>query len=100
MPLSARYNPRVYVTAILAFRALVALSLSGIAFAQTQWPERPIQLIVPFPAGGGVDVIARSFAELFGELLQQPVVVIARVYTFPPEAPEGILSRSTRWLGV
>jgi len=63
-------------------RRLLLLSLvfasSSIACAQPTWPERPIQLIVPFPAGGGVDVIARPFAELFGELLHQPIVVIPR----------------------
>ncbi|MBK7473475.1 MAG: hypothetical protein IPI73_25390 [Betaproteobacteria bacterium] len=35
-------------------------------------------MIVPFPAGGGVDVIARPFAEMFGALLQQPIVVMPR----------------------
>src|SRR4051812_31145061 len=56
----------------------IAFTLSGFAAAQTAWPERPIQLIVPFPAGGGVDVIARPFAEMFGQLLHQSVVVIPR----------------------
>lgn len=57
---------------------LIAFASIGVAVAQAVWPERPIQLIVPFRAGGGVDVIARSFAEVFGEQLRQPVVVIAR----------------------
>ena len=48
------------------------------ALAQSAWPERPIQMIVPFPAGGGVDVIARPFAEMFGEILKQPVIVVPR----------------------
>ena len=65
----------------MTLRALVACSafaLCGFALAQPAWPDHPITLIVPFPAGGGVDVIARPFAERFGELLHQPVVVIAR----------------------
>ncbi len=57
--------------------ALAAL-LCANGFAQPIWPERPIQLIVPFPAGGGVDVIARPFAEVFGELLHQSVVVMPK----------------------
>ena len=56
----------------------IACALSGMTFAQDAWPNRPIQLIVPFPAGGGVDVIARPFAEMFGELLHQSVVVVPR----------------------
>ncbi len=52
--------------------------LAGLGAAQPAWPERPIQLIVPFPAGGGVDVIARPFAEMLGEILKQPVVVMPR----------------------
>ena len=57
---------------------LVAFAASGLAAAQGQWPERPVQLIVPFPAGGGVDALARPFAELLGDLLHQSVVVVPR----------------------
>ena len=64
---------RAFVMTLLA----VAGGLAAHAGAQA-WPERPIQLIVPFPAGGGVDVIARPFAEILGELLHQPVVVVPR----------------------
>lgn len=39
------------------------------------WPSRPITLIVPFSAGGGVDVSARIQAQRMGELLGQPIVV-------------------------
>jgi tripartite-type tricarboxylate transporter receptor subunit TctC len=63
---------------ILSLGALALSALSEPAVAQTQWPDRPIQLIIPFPAGGGVDVIARPFAEVLGELLHRPIVVIAR----------------------
>ena len=56
----------------------IACALSGMTFAQDAWPNRSIQRIVPFPAGGGVDVIARPFAEMFGELLHQSVVVVPR----------------------
>ncbi len=50
------------------------ISLSSLAFAE-DYPTRPITLIVPFAAGGGVDVSARIQAERMGELLGQPIVV-------------------------
>ena len=39
------------------------------------WPQRPIRMIVPFPAGGGTDVVARMVAKHLSERLQQSVVV-------------------------
>ena len=39
------------------------------------WPSRPITLIVPFAAGGGVDVSARIQAQGMSERLGQPIVV-------------------------
>ncbi|MBI3513170.1 MAG: tripartite tricarboxylate transporter substrate binding protein [Proteobacteria bacterium] len=57
---------------------LTACALSGSAAAQTVWPDRSVQLIVPFSAGGGVDVIARPFAEIWREMLHQPIVVVPR----------------------
>ena len=56
----------------------VAIAFGASAAAQSSYPDHPITFIVPFPAGGGIDVIARPFAERFGELLHQPVVVMAR----------------------
>src|SRR5262245_31987774 len=42
----------------------------GVAHAQVDakdWPQRPVRIISPYPAGGGVDIVARVFAEKFGE---------------------------------
>jgi len=43
--------------------------------ARAAWPERPVKLIVPFPAGGSADVVGRIFAKYFSEKLGQPFVV-------------------------
>ena len=45
------------------------------AFAQTSYPDRPIRIIVPFAAGGAVDVMARIVAEKLSEAWKQPVIV-------------------------
>ena len=58
---------------------VVALcAVPGWCAAQAGWPERQVQLIVPFPAGGAVDVVARAFAERFGEFTGRPVVIVNR----------------------
>lgn len=43
--------------------------------AHAAWPERPITLIVPFPAGSGTDVPARIVAQSLSKSLGQPVVI-------------------------
>jgi tripartite-type tricarboxylate transporter receptor subunit TctC len=50
------------------------LTCTTIAAAQT-YPSRPIQMIVPFPAGGPTDVYARLVGKLLGEELGQPIIV-------------------------
>ena len=50
------------------------LACTQLVSAQS-WPERPIQLIVGFPPGGGVDIVARQLADKLSEQLGQRVVV-------------------------
>jgi len=50
------------------------LVLSGTAGAE-DWPTRPLTLVVPFAAGGGIDVSARIQALHMGELLGQSIIV-------------------------
>ncbi|MGY2492871.1 Bug family tripartite tricarboxylate transporter substrate binding protein [Cupriavidus sp. CP313] len=57
----------------LGVLALAAGATSAVA--QGTYPNRPIKLIVPFPAGGGVDLIARTVAEKLSASLGQQVVV-------------------------
>jgi len=53
---------------------LLGLAWSGIAAAQT-FPARPITMIVPFPAGGATDTLARYLAEQMRPILGQPMVI-------------------------
>jgi len=53
--------------------AAAALALPG-AWAQT-WPSRSVSIIVPFPAGGTTDVLARALGQELSKTLGQPVVV-------------------------
>jgi tripartite-type tricarboxylate transporter receptor subunit TctC len=54
----------------------VALAAASVpAAASAAWPERPIRFIVPFPAGGGADIMARPMTALLGKNLGQQVVV-------------------------
>ena len=57
-----------------AFACLTVLALTPAALAQA-WPTRPITMIVPFPAGGNADVLARAFAPELSEKLGQQVIV-------------------------
>lgn len=51
------------------------VSASTASFAGAAWPARTIKFIVPFPAGGATDTIARVYADKLSEAFKQPVVV-------------------------
>jgi tripartite-type tricarboxylate transporter receptor subunit TctC len=55
--------------------AFSALSLAGQAFAQAKYPDQPVKFIVALPAGGGVDMIARTLAQKLSTNLGQPFLV-------------------------
>ena len=57
---------------------LLALGLSSTLAMAQAWPTRSLSLIVPFPAGGTTDVLARALADKLSQSLGQPVVVESR----------------------
>ena len=57
-----------------ALRALL-LTLAGLSAAHAQYPTKPIRVIVPVPAGGTPDVVARLVVPGMGKLLGQNVVI-------------------------
>jgi tripartite-type tricarboxylate transporter receptor subunit TctC len=61
------------VGACLAF-ALLVLG-AGRPVRADEYPSRPIKLILPQPAGGAVDLIARSVGDRLAEQMRQPVIV-------------------------
>src|SRR4051812_45658672 len=56
---------------LTAFAMFVTTAVASAA----QYPARPIRLIVAFPAGGGVDIVARTVGEKLSPRLGQPVVI-------------------------
>jgi len=63
---------------LILLTLLVALESAVVASAATlidSFPTRPIHWIVPYPAGGPTDMVARIVAERLGEHLRQPVIV-------------------------
>ena len=51
------------------------VALATAAYAQAQYPAKPMRLIVPFPPGGGTDTLARVYGQKLGELLSQQVLI-------------------------
>ncbi|WP_454696147.1 Bug family tripartite tricarboxylate transporter substrate binding protein [Achromobacter aegrifaciens] len=67
-------HKRTIPARVLALACLAGLSWAGGAPAQG-YPVRPVNLIVPFPAGGTTDVLARALGQELAKTLGQPVVV-------------------------
>ncbi len=57
--------------------ALASWTAPGV-FEAAAYPDKPVNLLVPFPAGGGADLIARNLSEIAKPFFPQPVVVVNR----------------------
>ena len=57
---------------------IAATLLGASAQAETDYPIRPIHVVVPYPAGGIVDIVARAVTEQVGRDLKTPIVIEAR----------------------
>jgi tripartite-type tricarboxylate transporter receptor subunit TctC len=66
---------RVLLQGALGAAALSATRAFAQGSAQGTWPDRPVRIIVPYPAGGSTDLLVRILAEPLKDILGQPFVV-------------------------
>ena len=66
-------KPYSFVAGILS--AVVLIAFAGSAGAQQAYPSKPIRLIVPYPSGGGTDILARLIGRKLSDSWSQPVIV-------------------------
>jgi len=57
-----------------ALLAILSLAFAANAYGQDAWPTRPVRMILPFPPGGGTDILGRLIAERLSASIGQPVV--------------------------
>jgi tripartite-type tricarboxylate transporter receptor subunit TctC len=63
------------VLSLVASAVAASLIVAPAARAQSDYPSRPIHVVVPYPAGGIVDIVARTVTDQVGHELGQPIVV-------------------------
>jgi tripartite-type tricarboxylate transporter receptor subunit TctC len=62
-------------TLISGTTATLALGARRVAAQSSKWPDHPVRIIVPYPAGGSTDVLARFYADSLKERFGQPFVI-------------------------
>ena len=68
----ALQSRRKFMTSVAATLAVAA---SGAHGEDSHWPDHPVRIIVPYPAGGSTDVLSRILAERMKEMFGQPFVI-------------------------
>jgi tripartite-type tricarboxylate transporter receptor subunit TctC len=69
------HHPTPALTRRGALLLTAALGLAGTAWAQTDWPSKPVKIVVPFAPGGTTDLTARILAEQLSQSFKQTFVV-------------------------
>jgi tripartite-type tricarboxylate transporter receptor subunit TctC len=67
---------RVRIATILIGLVLTLPALLNPAPAAAEYPDKPIEIVVPFVAGGGTDLVARLIADYMGKKWSQPILVV------------------------
>ncbi|MDB5946224.1 MAG: tctC [Ramlibacter sp.] len=60
---------------LLVLLPVIAGALGSTPARAQSYPSRPLRLVVPFPAGGATDILARTIAQRAAEILGQPIVI-------------------------
>ena len=63
------------ISTLAFFAVLAAMVANSAALAQAVYPSKPIRFIVPFTAGSGTDIIARTVADTMSKGLGQPIII-------------------------
>jgi tripartite-type tricarboxylate transporter receptor subunit TctC len=66
------------LTTCVSVAAILLAAVSGTAQAQQDFPNKPIQMMVAFPAGGSTDIAARIVASIAEKAMGQPIVIVNR----------------------
>ncbi|MEW6264463.1 MAG: tripartite tricarboxylate transporter substrate binding protein [Thermodesulfobacteriota bacterium] len=89
-----------FIYCLIAILGIIFLSTAATpesVWAQEKYPAKPITLLIGYPAGGSVDIMARPFANAAGKTLGQPIVIMNKpgggssvaVASLKNEAPDG-----------
>lgn len=69
------FKDRVFRAAFFILSTLLIAQVAQAQNKQGQWPDRPIRMIVPFSAGGPIDIVARRVGQKMSDALKTPVVI-------------------------
>ncbi len=64
------------VTLFLALTMIALLTVGGLCFGAEKYPTKPIQVIVPYAAGGSSDVLARTVEKIWTKYSPQPLLIV------------------------
>lgn len=72
---TSKDNPMARRRHLLLAAGSTLISAPAVAQSQSDWPNRPVRIVVPWPAGGPTDVYARALVREIAPLISQPLVV-------------------------
>src|SRR5438309_9893640 len=68
-------SPKRSSVTIRMLAGLAVLAAASVPACAQSWPERPVTMVIPFAAGGAVDVMGRILAARLSEVLGQQVII-------------------------
>ena len=66
------------VAAVLTVSIVALAAMAATGSAQGDYPDKPVQIIVPFPPGGNTDILTRVMADQLSTALKQPFTVASK----------------------